>query len=68
MVLDGNDYLDSVLLMKIPAGEDDQLLQRAEAKEFRSVAGCIGYMASAFRCDLSIETSMLGSFFSRRPF
>lgn len=63
--LDGDDYLDSVLPMNVPAGEDETELTAMEAKDFRSVAGSIGYMASAFRVDLSVETSMLGrDFFS----
>lgn len=65
ILLDGNDYLNSVLKMPEPAGEDERLLDASESKDFRSVAGCIGYMASAFRCDLAVETSMLGrSFFA----
>lgn len=65
VLLDGNDYLDSVLMMDAPAGEDARLLSSSEATDFRSVAVCVGYMASAFRCDLSVETSMLGrSFFA----
>lgn len=60
IVLDENDYLDSVLTMEVPTGKDDVALGPLEAKNFRSVAGCVGYMASAFRPDLSVETSILG--------
>lgn len=64
IVLDGND-LDSVLLMQEPLGDDTRVLTLSEAKDFRSVAGCVGYMDFAFRCDLSVETSMLGGSFFR---
>ena len=65
ILLDGNDYLDSVLKMNEPSGPDERFLNPKESTEFKSVAGCVGYMASAFRCDLSVETSMLGrSFFA----
>jgi hypothetical protein len=36
------------------------LLSPIAATEFRSVAGCIGYMAFSFRPELAVECSMLG--------
>lgn len=65
ITLDGDEYLDSLILMEIPVGEDCQELSQAEAKDFRSVAGCVGYIANAFRPELAYECSMLGrEFFS----
>lgn len=65
ITLDGDEYLDSLILMKIPVGKRDQKLSESEAKDFRSVAGCVGYIANAFRPELAYECSMLGrKFFS----
>jgi hypothetical protein len=64
IILDGDEYLDSTIPMKLPAGlMDDDRLSPADASNYRSVVGCIGYMASAFRPDLSLEASMLGRTF-----
>lgn len=63
IVLDGNEYLDAILPMNVPSGENDSRLDAKQTTEFRSVAGCLGYMATAFRPELSVEGSVLGRHF-----
>lgn len=63
IVLDGNEYLDAVLPMKVPSGENESRLDAEQMTEFRSVAGCLGYMATSFRPELSVEGSILGRHF-----
>jgi hypothetical protein len=64
IVVDGDEYLDSTIPVALPIGlVDDDRLSPADASNYRSVNGCIGYMASAFRPDLSLEASMLGRTF-----
>jgi hypothetical protein len=65
IVVDGDEYLDSIVPMKIPAGPADGVLSPSSATDFRSVVGCLGYMASSFRPDLSLEASLLSRRFAR---
>lgn len=58
-------FLDSVLTMEEPIWKRRSLMNPAESKDFRYVAGCVGYMAIASRCDLFVEASMLGRSFLR---
>jgi hypothetical protein len=65
IVVDGDEYLDSAIAMTIPGGlTEDTVLAPQSATDFRPVAGTIGYVASAFRPDLSLEASLLGRVFS----
>jgi hypothetical protein len=66
IVVDGDEYLKSAIPMVLPVGQqDDGVLNPLECTHFRSVAGCIGYMASSFRPDLSLEASLLGGSFAK---
>jgi hypothetical protein len=50
--------------MKLRVGLGDEgVLPPSDATNYRSVVGCIGYMASPFRPDLSLEASLLGRTF-----
>jgi hypothetical protein len=59
--VDGKEYLQATKEIGIPSGDANDLLSPVAATEFRSVAGCMGYMAFSFRPELAIECSMLGS-------
>jgi hypothetical protein len=64
--VDGDEYLENTLPMELPQlGQDAEYLSPKDATNYRSVAGCIGYMASAFRPDLSLEASLMGRTFLR---
>jgi Reverse transcriptase (RNA-dependent DNA polymerase) len=64
VTVDGMEYLDSTVQMPLPANRDDSsLLTPADATNYRSVVGSIGYMSSAFRPDIALETSLLGRVF-----
>jgi hypothetical protein len=64
VVVDGDEYMDSTLPMPVPLGlNDDNHLAPRDSANFRSVVGCIGYMASSFRPDLALEASILGRTF-----
>jgi hypothetical protein len=64
IVVDGDEYLDSTVPMVLPSGlHDDAMLPPADITNYRSVAECIGYRASAFRPDLALEASLLGRSF-----
>jgi Reverse transcriptase (RNA-dependent DNA polymerase) len=65
IVVDGDEYLDSVVTMNVPAGKPDDYLSPSAATDFRSVVGCLGYIASSFRPDLSLEASLLSRNFAR---
>jgi hypothetical protein len=45
--------------------DDSSFLAPADVTNYRSVARCICYMASAFRPDLALETSLLGRVFQK---
>lgn len=49
--------------MPVPERHDKDLLRTANIFEFRSLAGCSGYMEAAFRPTVFIEASMLGRTF-----
>jgi hypothetical protein len=60
IVVDGDEHLDAVIPMAIsPTFSDDDTLSPIASTQYRSVAGCIGYMASAFRLNLALEASLL---------
>jgi hypothetical protein len=64
VVVDADEYLDCILPMNLPELADEASpLAPGDATSYRSVAGCIGYMASVFRPDLSLEASLLGRTF-----
>jgi hypothetical protein len=63
ITVDGNEYLQATKEMDVPTGDANDLLSPVAATEFRSVAGCIGYMAFSFRPELAVECSMLGRVF-----
>jgi hypothetical protein len=66
VVVDGNEYLDSTIPMDLPnLPNDDSLLGPGDVPNYRSVVGGIGYIASSFRPDLSLETSVMGRTFDR---
>jgi Reverse transcriptase (RNA-dependent DNA polymerase) len=65
IIVDGDEYLDSTCSMTVPAGQPDSVLPPAAATDFRSVVGSLGYMASSFRPDLSLEASLLSRAFAR---
>jgi Reverse transcriptase (RNA-dependent DNA polymerase) len=66
IVVDGDEYLDATIPMKLPAlSSDSAHLPPLHASLYRSVVGCIGYMASSFRPDLSLEASLLSRSFSQ---
>jgi hypothetical protein len=66
IVVDGDEYLNRTIPMALPLGlMDDDPLSPANASNHRSVVGCIGYMASAIRPDLSLEASMSGRTFMK---
>jgi hypothetical protein len=65
IVVDGDEYVDSALPMTIPSGPWDADLAPAAPTDFRSVAGCIGYVVSFFRPDLSRDASLLSRTFTR---
>jgi hypothetical protein len=65
ITVDGDEYLDSTLPMPLPKGlQASDHLAPHDITNFRSVAGFIGYMYSAFRPDPSLETSLLGRAFA----
>jgi hypothetical protein len=49
ITVDGDEYLDSTLPMQLPKGlhASDHLAPH-EITNFRSIAGCIGYMSRSF--------------------
>jgi hypothetical protein len=47
--------------MDVPSGDANDLLSPVAATEFRSGAGCIGYMAFSFRPELAVDCSMLNA-------
>jgi hypothetical protein len=61
--VDRNEYLQAPKQMSVPSGDANDLLSPVAATEFRSVVGCIGYMAFSFRPELAVECSMLGRVF-----
>jgi Reverse transcriptase (RNA-dependent DNA polymerase) len=65
IVVDGEEYLDSLLPMDIPTGNGEDLLTAQDATNYMSVVGCINYVASAFRPDVAVEASVLGRAFAR---
>jgi hypothetical protein len=65
ITVDGEEYLDSTLPMQLPKGlQASGHLAPHDITNFRSVAGCIGYISSAFRPDLSLEISLFGRDFA----
>jgi hypothetical protein len=49
IAVDGDEYLDCTVSIAIPANAiDTAVLSPSDITNFRSVAGCIGYIASAF--------------------
>jgi hypothetical protein len=66
IVVDGDEYLDATIPMELPSLSDDSVhLPRLHTSYYRSVVGCIGYMASSFRPDLSLEASLLSRSFDQ---
>jgi hypothetical protein len=63
IVIDGDEYLDCLLPMEVPAGNGDERLVPSTAVDFMSVVGYINYVASAFRPDVALEASILGRAF-----
>jgi Reverse transcriptase (RNA-dependent DNA polymerase) len=63
IIVDGDEYLDSLIPMIVPEGQHDLILSPSAATDFRSVVGCIGYLASSFRPDLALEASLLSRVF-----
>jgi hypothetical protein len=64
IMVDGDEYLDSTLPMPLPSLlKDDDKLSPGHATKHRSVVGCLGYMASAFRPEFALEASMLSRSF-----
>lgn len=63
IVLDGNTYLDAVLQMPLPSTPLEALLNASDTKLFRTVARSIGYTATAFRPEMSAQSSVLGRTF-----
>jgi hypothetical protein len=63
-LVDGGNYLDGTVTMMIPSGLcNEEFLPPAGVVNFRSVAGCMEYIANAFRPDLALEASLLGHAF-----
>jgi hypothetical protein len=65
IVVDGDEYLDSVVTMTVPEGKPDESLSPSAATDFRSVVGCLGYIACSFRPDISLEASLLSRRFAQ---
>jgi hypothetical protein len=65
-VVDGDEYLDATMAMELPRLSDDSMhLPPLHTSYYRSVLGCIGYMISSFRPDLSLEASLLSRTFAQ---
>jgi Reverse transcriptase (RNA-dependent DNA polymerase) len=65
ITVDGDEYLDCLVPMVVPRGDADSALMASSAVDFMSVVGCINYVASAFRPDVSVDASFLGRAFAR---
>jgi hypothetical protein len=65
IVVDGDEYLDSTVAMSLKSYDGQSFISPVDFTNARSVAGCLGYMASSFRPDLSFEASLLGRSFAR---
>jgi hypothetical protein len=57
--VDGDEYLDSAIELSLPKRSSSENLAPSAIADFRSVVGCFGYIASAFRPDLSMDPSLL---------
>jgi hypothetical protein len=62
--VDGAEYIAALVLGAEPTGPDDAPLSPSAAVDYRSCAGCVGYVASSFRPDVAVECSMLGRTFT----
>lgn len=62
-ILDGKRYLGVFIPTDLPEGNMVKTLNAAVTQIFHSIAGSIGYMTTAFRPELSTDSSTLGRHF-----